>query len=210
MLPVATSGRCTSARRTLAMKSGPPIAETGNTLMKSAPSSAALIISVGVIVPGMLIASRARAAWIISGTSTALTRKRAPAESACAASRAICGLPVRMTATSRSSPKIRIRSRRKASGRWVMAIDLMVRDPLGRGRCRKCQNSATRPIAVRLFRLRGPLDEKDPRGGPISVQDLDRGADELVLTGFYIPQIETLDDHDVRSQQRLVDGIALL
>src|SRR5882762_10570255 len=70
--------------------------------------------------------------------------------------------------------------------------------------------SATRPIAVRRFRLRGPLDEKDPRGSPISVQELDRGADELVLTGFHIPQIETLDDHHVRSEECLVDGIALL
>jgi len=42
-------------------------------------------ISVGVIVPGMLIASRACAAWIISGTRTADTRKRAPASSASSA-----------------------------------------------------------------------------------------------------------------------------
>src|SRR2546428_4183121 len=49
--------------------------------MKSAPSSAARTISVGVIVPGMLIASRARAAAIISGTRIGDTRKRAPARS---------------------------------------------------------------------------------------------------------------------------------
>src|SRR6185503_9328086 len=142
--------------------------------MKSAPSSAALSISVGVIVPGIVMTSRARPTSSISGMSAGLTRKRAPAStesSACAPERtvpaptiapclanvssvasfamssyasgtvsvistrrtpasaiqraarsAISGVAVRMTATSRSSPKIRTRSRRSARGCCVVVI----------------------------------------------------------------------------------------
>jgi len=53
--------------------------------MKSAPASAAATISVAVSVPGIVSASRARPALIMSGISAGLTRNRAPARSASSA-----------------------------------------------------------------------------------------------------------------------------
>src|SRR5437773_3846401 len=238
MLPVATSGRWMSARRTLLLKSGPPLADTGKTLTKSAPSSAARTISVGVIVPGMLIASRARAASIISGTRIAETRKRAPARSdssactpfstvpaptidprdanvssaasssitanasgtvsvismrrmppsliALAAWRASSAVGMRITATSRSSPKMRMRSRRVTSGRCVMAIS--------------------------RWYVSGPVesafDQEHSCRRAVAVLDLEGSAHEVVDARTDATEVEPLDDHDARSEQRLVDRIS--
>src|SRR5688572_15783518 len=54
------------------------------------------------------------------------------------------------------------------------------------------------------------LDEEDSCGSTITAFELDRAACEVVLARRHVFQVEALDDHDLRSQQRLVSGIALL
>src|SRR5712692_1631085 len=201
--------------------------------MKSAPSSAAFTISVGVIVPGIVIASRARPAAIISGISAGETRKRAPAmsaSSACApestvpaptmapcransasvasaamssyasgtvsvistrrtpafaiaraASSAASTVGVRMTATRRSSDKIRTRSRRRMTGRSEMAIR-------------------------ESYLL--PLDQEHPGRCSIAARDLERCAQQVVGAGTHVAEVETFDDHDAGTEERVVRGIA--
>src|SRR2546430_2340463 len=116
-----------------------------------------------------------------------ISTRRTPAFAiARAASSPASGEPVRMTATSRSSEKIRTRSRRSTSGRCETAIASIV------------------PV-VRLS-----LDEEHPRGRAVAAGDLDRRAHELVDARRDASQIEPLDDHDPRAEQRVVDGVARL
>src|SRR5437763_11007554 len=116
-----------------------------------------------------------------------ISTRRTPAFAiARAASSPASGDPVRMTATRRSSENIRTRSRRSTSGRCETAIASIV------------------PV-VRLS-----LDEEHPRGRAVAAGDLDRCAHQLVGAGRDATQIEALDDHDARAEQRVVHRIARL
>ena len=54
------------------------------------------------------------------------------------------------------------------------------------------------------------LDEEDSRGSTVTAFELDRTARELVVSGPHLAQVETLDDHDLRAEERLVRGITFL
>src|SRR5712691_417519 len=54
------------------------------------------------------------------------------------------------------------------------------------------------------------LDEEDSCGSTVTAFELDRAAGEVVLAGPHVLQVETLDDHDLRAEERLVRGITLL
>src|SRR2546426_4384959 len=54
------------------------------------------------------------------------------------------------------------------------------------------------------------LDEEDSRGSTVTAFELDRTAGEVVLAGPHVLQVETLDDHDLRAEERLVRGIPFL
>src|SRR5687767_5216616 len=66
------------------------------------------------------------------------------------------------------------------------------------------------PVCAVSARPASALDEEDSRGSTITAFELDRAACEVVLARRHVLQVEALDDHDLRSQQRLVCGIALL
>src|SRR5712692_3221353 len=53
------------------------------------------------------------------------------------------------------------------------------------------------------------LDEEDSCGSTVTAFELDRAASEVVLAGPHLAQVETLDDHDLRAEERLVRGIPL-
>src|SRR5438105_868479 len=54
------------------------------------------------------------------------------------------------------------------------------------------------------------LDEEDSRGSTVTAFEFDRAAGEVVFAGPHVPQVETLDDHDLRAEERLVRRITLL
>src|SRR6267143_6064889 len=51
------------------------------------------------------------------------------------------------------------------------------------------------------------LDQKHACRSTVSAEELDRGADQLVLTRDDPGKVETFDDHDVRTEQGLVHRI---
>ncbi len=54
------------------------------------------------------------------------------------------------------------------------------------------------------------LDEEDPCGSTITAFELDRATRELVVAGPHVLQVESLDDHDLRAEKRLVRRVALV
>src|SRR5439155_7541899 len=66
------------------------------------------------------------------------------------------------------------------------------------------------PMSTASARRTSALDEEDSCGRTVTAFELDRAADEVVLAGPHVFQVETLDDHDLRAEERLVRGIALL
>src|SRR5438309_695718 len=126
-----------------------------------------------------------------SGTVMVISISRTPASlMARADSRASAADGVRITATSRSSPKMRIRSRRPT--------------------CARCATVTCRWYAVRPAVRVSSLDEEDTRWRAVSALQLQRPAHEVVVARLDGTQIEPFDDHHVSPEERVVDGIASL
>src|SRR6185503_17601407 len=66
------------------------------------------------------------------------------------------------------------------------------------------------PISTSSARRASAFDEEDPCGCTVTAFELDHAAGEVVLAGPDILQVEPLDDHDLRAEERLVGGITLL
>src|SRR3989475_4522529 len=66
------------------------------------------------------------------------------------------------------------------------------------------------PMSVASAPRWSALDEEDSRGSTITAFELDRSAGEVVVAGPHVLEVETLDDHDLRAEERLVRGITFL
>src|SRR5438093_9061247 len=66
------------------------------------------------------------------------------------------------------------------------------------------------PVSLTSAPRTSALDEEDSCGSTVTAFELDRATDEVVVARPDIPQVETLDDHDLRPEERLVRGITLL
>lgn len=54
---------------------------------------------------------------------------------------------------------------------------------------------------------RSTFDQEDAGWSAVAIQDLERGADDLVAARSDVPKVEPLDDHHVRAEQRNVRGM---
>src|SRR6185503_2019070 len=74
----------------------------------------------------------------------------------------------------------------------------------------RSKRRGARPISITSARRASVFDEEDPCGCTVTAFELDRTAGEVVRTGPDILQVEPLDDHDLRAEERLVGRITLL
>src|SRR3979409_2564078 len=74
----------------------------------------------------------------------------------------------------------------------------------------RSKRRGARPDTIAFARRGSALEEEDSRGSTVTAFELDRAAREVVLAGRNVFQVEPLDDDDLRAEERLVGGIALL
>src|SRR6185295_20407156 len=65
------------------------------------------------------------------------------------------------------------------------------------------------PISITSARRASAFDEEDPCGRTVTAFELDGTAGEVVLAWPDIPQVEPLDDHDLRPEERLMGRVTL-
>src|SRR6266850_3625297 len=205
--------------------------------MKSAPSSAAFSISVGVIVPGIVIASRDLPAAIISGMRAGDTRKRAPAmseSSACAPVRTVPAPTIAPCAANSSSVAsaaissyasgtVSVISTRRTPARAIAraassaASAVAVRTTATRRSSEKMRTRSRRSTGGRCVTAMtrwydrrdetSALDEEHSRGRAVGAADLHGRAHELVGAGLHRAQVQAFDDDDTGAEERVVGRV---